>query len=139
MSNKNRERAAGAGAQAIAIAVQAAFETMETRRLLSTVQVADGVLVIDADPHTASNIIVDLHAPEGRIRGYCAGVEVTFAAADVRSIRVTGSDLNDTVIIDRRLTLPTLIRTGAGNDRISGGGGVDTVDAGPGKDRVRGA
>jgi PKD repeat protein len=139
MSNKNRERAAGASVNAIANAVQAAFEAMETRRLLSTVQVADGVLVIDADPHTASNIIVDLHAPEGRIRGYCAGVEATFAAADVKSIRITGSDGDDTVIIDKRLTIPTLIRTGAGNDRVRGGGGVDTVDAGPGKDRLRGA
>src|SRR5204863_71800 len=130
MSNNNRDRIAGA----LATAVQAAFETMEARRLLSTVAVADGVLVIDADPHTASNIIVDLHAPKGRIRGYCDGVQTTFAAADVKAIRVTGSDGDDKVYIDPALTLPTLIRTGAGDDRVRGGSGVDTVDAGAGPD-----
>src|SRR3954454_13164404 len=109
MSNKNRERAAGA----IASAVQAAFETMETRRLLSTVQVADGVLVIDADPHTASNIIVDLHGPHGRIRGSCAGVEATFSADEVKAVSITGSDGDDNVYIDPSLKLPTLIKTGA--------------------------
>jgi len=130
MSNKNRER--------IASAVQAAFETMEARQLLSSVQVTDGVLIIDADPHTASNIIVDLHAPQGRIRGYCAGVEATFAAADVKAVRVVGSDGDDTVYIDPGLKLPTLIQTGPGNDRVRGGAGVDTVDAGPGNDTVLG-
>lgn len=131
MSDKNRER--------IASAVQAAFETMETRRLLSTVVVTDGVLVIDADPRTASNIIVDLHAPGGRIRGYCAGVEATFAASEVRAVRITGSDADDSVFIDKAIKLPTLIRTGAGNDRVRGGRGVDTVDAGAGNDTVYGS
>ena len=131
MSQKNRERIRGA--------IQAAFETMETRRLLSTVQVTDGVLIIDADPHTASNIIVDLHAPAGRIRGYAAGVEATFAADEVRAVRITGSDGDDSVYIDQSLKLPTLIRTGAGNDRIRGGAGVDTIDAGGGDDTVHGS
>jgi hypothetical protein len=130
MSQKNRER--------IKTAIQAAFETMETRRLLSTVQVADGVLIIDADPHTASNIIVDLHAPHGRIRGFCAGVEATFSADEVKAVRITGSDGDDSVFIDPSLKLPTLIKTGEGNDTVRGGGGVDTVDAGPGNDTVYG-
>lgn len=131
MSDKNRER--------IASAVQAAFETMETRRLLSTVVVTDGVLVIDADPRTASNIIVDLNAPDRRIRGYCQGVEATFAASEVKAVRITGSDADDSVYIDQAIKLPTLIRTGAGNDRVRGGRGVDTVDAGPGNDTVYGS
>jgi hypothetical protein len=130
MSQKNRER--------INTAIQAAFETMETRRMLSTVQVADGVLIIDADPHTASNIIVDLHAPHGRIRGSCAGVEATFSADEVKAVRITGSDGDDNVLIDPALKLPTLIKAGAGNDTVRGGGGVDTVDGEAGNDVIRG-
>ena len=135
MSNNNRERTAGK----IANAVQAAFEAMETRRLMSSVQVVDGVLVIDADPHTASNIIVDLHGPHGQIRGYCESVEAHFAAEGVRAIRITGSDGDDVITIAHSVKLPSLIRAGAGNDRVRGGSGVDTVDAGAGNDIVAGA
>ena len=130
MSQKNRDR--------IASAVRAAFETMETRQLLSSVQLTDGVLIIDADPHTASNIIVDLHASQGRIRGYVGGVQESFPAEQVSSVRVTGSDGDDTVFIDPALDLPTVIRTGAGDDKVRGGGGMDFVDLGAGDDYVTG-
>jgi PKD repeat protein len=130
MSHKNRERIRGA--------IQAAFEAMETRRLMSAVQVTDGVLIVDADPHTASNIIVDLHAPSGRITGYANGVKATFSADEVRAILVNGGEGDDSIFIDPALNLPTLIKGGAGDDWVRGGSGVDTIDAGPGNDTVHG-
>src|SRR5688500_5976616 len=108
MSQKNRER--------IASRVQAAFETMETRRLMSTVQVVDGVLIIDADPHTASNIIVDFNGANGRVRGYVTGAEATYAASEITAIQITGSDGDDNIYIDPALSRPTLIRAGARSD-----------------------
>ena len=56
---------------------------------------------------------------------------------------VTGIDVNagagnDTVVVDPRITLPTLLDGGAGNDRLRGGSGPNVLLGGAGADTLVG-
>jgi hypothetical protein len=54
----------------------------------------------------------------------------------VASIDVSAGAGNDTVLVDRRITLPTRLDGGPGNDRLRGGSGPNTLLGGGGNDTL---
>ena len=61
-----------------------------------------------------------------------------FAAAQVTSIQVQAGDGNDVVKVDQNVLINTILNGGDGDDRISGGGAMNTVNGGNGDDVLKG-
>src|SRR5690554_1277941 len=106
---------------------QAVVETLEERRLMSSVTFADGVLTLTGDPQSANNLSVTLNGPGNRIFGQVGYSARSVLLSRVREIRVIGGEGNDTVIVDSRLLKGTFIDTRGGHDTINGGAGNDTI------------
>lgn len=117
---------------------KAAYEVLEDRKLMSTVSLHQGVLTVAADSHTASKLEVTLSNDGKQITGYATGAKQTVEASAVKKVIIIGSTGADRIYIDPKLTLPTEISAGAGNDTIYGSSGKDVIDAGPGNDLVYG-
>jgi Ca2+-binding RTX toxin-like protein len=67
-----------------------------------------------------------------------ASREWKFDATKISRIEVYGKGGNDDIAVDDAVTLPALLSTGDGNDRIRTGGGPSIVVAGGGDDQVEG-
>lgn len=115
-------------------------ERLEGRRLFSTVSLSnDGVLTLDAAGDFFMNATIRYDAKTNEIRTTVTGrPDMAFDADVVQELRVLGSGGDDTIIIDKTVTLPATIRAGAGDDVITGGSGDDTIDGGDGNDIIRG-
>jgi hypothetical protein len=61
-----------------------------------------------------------------------------FARKQIKRISMVGFDGWDTLKVDARISLPSYIHGGVGNDEIQGGNASDTLDGGAGNDTVRG-
>jgi len=59
-------------------------------------------------------------------------------AAAIAGIEVHAGAGDDSVIISPRITIPTTLRGGPGNDRLRGGGGPDKIIGGSGDDSLLG-
>jgi PKD repeat protein len=117
---------------------QAVLETLEERRLMSSVTFADGVLTLTGDAHSDNKLSVTLNGPGNRVFGQVGHSARSVLLSRVREIRVIGGEGNDTVTIDPRLLKGAFIDTRGGNDTINGGGGSDTILAGNGDDLIDG-
>lgn len=133
---KARRQAAAVAGEAVR---SAAFEALEGRECLSaSMTVADGILTMAADLHTASRMVVHLSHQGQQVTASINGHDRQFDLKDLKGIKMTGSDKDDLLRVDHRITLPTTLTGGAGDDRIYGGGGNDTIDCGDGYDYANG-
>ena len=118
---------------------QAVFESLEGRTYMSaSVTLTGGVLSLQADPNTASAMTVQLEANKSYLSAATTGVLKEFATSQVQKIVIIGSNKNDTIYIDPRITVPANISGNAGNDTIKAGTGYDTIDGGDGNDLIYG-
>src|SRR5437763_15699768 len=120
----------------------AILETLEDRRMMSTTPLgpatlgSDGVLTVNADASKSAKMIVDFTPDGKRIQVRAAAQTQTFPVGQVKKLVLNGSDNADYIYIDPRMSIPSYIHPGAGNDVIRGGGGDDHIDAGAGNDFV---
>ena len=113
------------------------LETLELRRLLSSITLTNGILTITGDPINGSSLTV---APPAQTSTPIAGSGVTdnVPAANVKQINIIGGAGPDYIYVDSSITIPTSILGGAGNDSIRAGGGRNTINGGEGDDWISG-
>jgi uncharacterized protein YkwD len=99
-----------------------------------TATLRSGVLSILGD--AAANVI-NVGLANGQIT--VSGVAQTFAANQVTSITVDGSDGDDVITVSPAVTTPCLLFGGFGSDRITGGSGADQLYGGIGGDTLDGS
>src|SRR5688572_18176301 len=98
-------------------------EALENRRLLAAdVSLDANVLTIDGS-NKRDRIIVTVENTDLIVT--LNKKDFTFTASDVTSIVIDGGKGNDWISIDGSLAFGAAINGGAGNDRITGGGGDD--------------
>jgi Ca2+-binding RTX toxin-like protein len=112
----------------------ALFQPLESRWLLSSVAVINGVLTVNAD-NTSDTINID-PAGGSSVTVNLNGAMSTFGS--FTSIKVMGNGGNDKVTINSAIIKPTTLLGGEGNDSLVGGGGNDTLDGGAGADTMKG-
>jgi hypothetical protein len=105
-------------------------------RLCMSAAVTDGSLMIDGTD-AADVIRVSRRGTNYVVRdGSSAGV-VAFPARGVEEVVVSARGGDDVVRLDR-LSVPAIVDAGAGDDRVFGGNGDDTLIGGDGNDRLLG-
>ena len=113
------------------------IETLEDRRLLSSVTLQDGALLVQGDLNMSNRINLSLSGDGTQIQANMGrGLVQRVAAAEVRSIEVRGGLLADRIVIDPKIEIDASIYGDAGNDSIRAGGGVDQVFGGAGNDQI---
>jgi len=118
---------------------RAVFESLEGRQCMSaSVTLTAGVLSLQADPNTASIMQVQLESNTNYLSAYATNVLKEFPTSQVKKIVIVGSNKNDAIYIDPRITIPASITGGAGNDSIKAGAGYDTINGGDGNDIIYG-
>src|SRR4051812_29977691 len=105
---------------------KAVLETLEQRRMMTTVTVADGTLVVQGSSTDPNNIHIN---SDGTSAWVVANGETgeKIAISSVRRVRVIGGEKDDSVAIDPSLNIPVYVQTGNGDDHITTGGGNDTI------------
>src|SRR2546423_1283529 len=103
---------------------RAVFESLEDRRLLSSVSFSNGVLPLTGDENAANKLTVFANE-HGRVWGLANNNGTSVSVKSVKSIHIIGGSGADLIEIDPRLHKPTTIDAGAGDDTIRGGGGPD--------------
>jgi flagellar motor switch/type III secretory pathway protein FliN len=116
---------------------KAVVETLEDRRLLSTVSFHQGVLTVSGYSGAPNELSIHL-SQDGRSLWGVANAETGDAVSveEVKQIRIYGGELDDQVKVDPRINIPVYIQTGDGDDFIVAGGGNDTIIAGNGRDTI---
>jgi hypothetical protein len=114
-------------------------ESLESRQLLSTVGVNDGVLTITGDADTANRVTVKATARGRLISATVNGKRRAFSRVGLAGINVTGGNARDIVTIAANVRIPAVVNGGAGNDQITGGAASDTLRGGQGNDTIRGS
>src|SRR5437867_8508005 len=125
----------GGAARGRAAATPGALESLEVRRMLSSVTLSNGVLSVVGNL-SESNELVDQPRDSSNLYAYANGVNRTVPRSSVRSVRFMGGSGADDVFLASSLSIPADVKTGAGNDRIWLARGDDTVDAGDGNDTI---
>jgi Ca2+-binding RTX toxin-like protein len=119
---------------------QSASDSATTTAVITGVGLHDGELQIVG---TAGRDIVAV-VPHGRrnvtvVAGYLPSPHMrTFKLADVQRIRAATGGGDDSISVSSEVALPAMLDGGAGNDRISAGGGPSVLLGGPGDDRLHG-
>src|SRR5438067_1028494 len=125
-------------------------ESLETRRLLSSVVLSHGVLSVTGDATANNTISVKPSTDNTQLIVNVGTTQKTFAVKDVAYIRVAGGNAGNTVSVASSTTvkIPTAVFTGTGADKITVGdqnasiftdGGNDTITAGNGNDTIIGS
>jgi hypothetical protein len=119
--------------------VQPVVESLELRRLLSSVTFANGILTITGDPINGSSLTAEpdstgqyIHASAGE------GQTDNVLISQVKQIDIIGGAGPDYIYVDASFTIPTSILGGAGNDTIRGDSGHNTINGGAGDDWIDG-
>ncbi len=110
------------------------IEKLEGRRLLAA-SLSNGLLVVTG---TEGDDTINFAVGGSSISVFLNGVGSVFNARDVERVHVDALGGDDTVILGRRLMLPTVVLGGPGDDFISGGPGDDTLIGGDGNDTLSG-
>lgn len=97
----------------------------------------DGLLSISGDAED-NRITVATSRTGDRLRVSVDGRSQDFDANLIQRIGIAAGDGNDSVRISANTTTPVRINGGAGNDRITAGGGEAFIQGGEGRDRIRG-
>jgi hypothetical protein len=112
-------------------------EPLESRELMSSVTLTDGVLTIEGDAAVRNKITV--RADTRRlVTTVVNGRKQRFSRLGLSSIRITGGGDNDIISVATGFKTPATIDGGAGNDYLFGGSGNDTLVGGDGNDTIRG-
>ncbi len=74
----------------------------------------------------------------------CTHVEGRETSLSCEAVAIAGFEVNtgsgdDSVIVSPKITIPTTLRGGPGDDRLRGGAGADKAIGGPGDDAIYGA
>jgi hypothetical protein len=108
------------------------FETLEGRRLLSSVSLSSGVLKITGNSSSANNLGVSVSG--SNLVASHNGATQSYSASSVSRIEIIGGSSADNIWIKPEVTVSSVLRGNGGNDSISGGSGRDTIWAGSGND-----
>jgi PKD repeat protein len=111
------------------------FETLEDRRLLSSVSLSNGVLQLTGDSGSANDLVVQ-RSGSTNLYAYANNVNKKVALSSVKSVKFTGGSKADNIFLASDLKLNAEVKAGGGNDIIRLGLGNDYVDAGDGNDRI---
>jgi len=117
-------------------AAHALVETLEQRKLMSTVSFDSGRLVINGLSDQSNSIQVTTN--NGKIHATVNGERTSVGLAGVKAIRIVGGDKDDFVQVSSKITIPVRITGGEGNDRLIGGSGRDIIEGGAGNDTIYG-
>ncbi len=118
----------------------AAFESLETRRMLSASLTAKGTLDIEGG-RRSDTINVSVDAKHHSLLDVSVNGQVTkFKAASVRRISALGNRGNDSITVATNVAAAGGITEdgGDGNDTLDGGGGNETLSGGLGDDSILG-
>src|SRR2546423_107447 len=118
--------------------LNAAIETLEDRRLLSSVQLIDGMLIVGGNANGNNRLSITSDPGGQTVFARANDVKGHYLLKDIRQFRVVGGEKNDVVTIDKALKKSAFIRVGSGDDSVTCGSGSDTVFAGNGRDTVVG-
>jgi len=114
---------------------RAILESLEDRRLMSSISLVNGLLTIQGDrvlPNTASATLVG----SSQVMAYVNGQSQLFNLSSVARIAINGGAGDDCLTVGTTLNIPAVIQGFAGSDTIAAGGGVTVVHAGKGNDSV---
>src|SRR5687767_11021811 len=114
------------------------LETLEDRRLMSSVQLVDGMLILGGKANGFNRISVSPDANGTTLFARANDAKAHFDIKDVKSIRVIGGSKKDVVDIDESIKQNCYIRTQGGADSVVAGSGSDTVFGGNDNDTLRG-
>ena len=125
----------------------AVLEALEDRRLMASVQLNDGVLHLAGDTGAQNRLTVSTENNGKTLVAHANGITRKYGAYLVKSIKITGGEQKDTIIIADHVKQSAhvdarggddSVRTGAGNDTIFGGDGRDTLTGSGGDDYIHG-
>src|SRR4051812_14056865 len=94
----------------------ACFEALEDRRLMSSVQLVDGMLIIQGNVRGANRLSVTPDAGGQTLFAHAGKAKAHYQLKDVKSIRIFGGVNKDVVEIDSAIKVNSYIKTNAGKD-----------------------
>ena len=109
---------------------------MGTARAVPLAAILGDTLLVEGTPG-ADQIRIMATNRIGFVR-VISGTKLLGTYGPVAQIDVNAGAGNDTVVVDPRITLPTVLDGGPGNDRLRGGSGPNTLIGGPGNDVLTG-
>ena len=112
------------------------FESLEDRRLLSSVTLSGGVLRLVGDTNRDNDLVVQPKGSSSSLYVYANNVNRTVRLADVRRVEFTGGSKDDGIFLASSLDIDAVVNAGDGDDDIRLGKGDDVVNAGDGDDRI---
>jgi len=116
---------------------QAILETLEERRMMSSVELTDGIFIVRGAATRANELAVHTTHDGSQMWAETNGdLSQIVSTSSVRQIRIIGGEKNDSVNVDAGISIPVLVRTGDGKDAVSTGKGDDTIFAGNGRDTI---
>jgi hypothetical protein len=114
---------------------RAILESLEERRMMSSIALVNGLLTIQGDLNTP-NVESATRIGSWGVMAYVNGESRVFKYQDVNQVDLNGGAGNDILTVDSSLNLPAVINGYGGSDTISAGAGVTQVHAGKGNDSV---
>ena len=122
----------------------AMFESLETRRLFSTITISSaGLLTVTGNPNFTDQISVANNAAGTSITATVKSNNVTlsktFVATSIKKLVVNGGNLADTINVGqtgKAFSVPTQVNAGAGNDTVHTGAEADSINGGDGNDLI---
>src|SRR5258706_10405552 len=112
------------------------LESLEPRRLLSAVQIAD-VLIIEGTS-ASDNIFINTRDAGVTLRVIVNGQRSYFTAAGINQIQAYGYRGQDDIEISNAIPINALITGDKGNDTLFGGAGNDSLYGNTGHDSILG-
>src|SRR5687767_14051696 len=85
------------------------LETLEDRRLMSAVNLVDGMLILEGKPHGFNRLTVSPDANGTTLFARANGVKAHYNIKDVKSIRIIGGAKGDVVDVDRAVRKNTYV------------------------------
>src|SRR5882724_5693667 len=114
----------------------ASIEQLESRRLLSAVQIGD-MLIVEGTSGS-DDIFVNTRDGGVTLRVVVNGERSYFTAAGISQIQVFGYRGQDDIEISNAIPIDALITGDKGNDTLLGGGGNDSIYGNAGSDSILG-
>src|SRR5678815_2284271 len=93
------------------------FETLEDRRLLSSISLSNGVLTLTGDSGSSNELVVQ-RSGSTNLYAYANNVNKKIALSSVKSVKFTGGSKADDIFLASDLKLNAEVKAGAGDDSI---------------------
>jgi hypothetical protein len=138
MSFLSRRRGGPFAAAAPTVRPSSMIETLEDRKLLSAASLsAGGTLFVEGTRHDDNVVVHRNPANRREIEVVHDGQSQVFAGRVKRIVVVTGAG-EDSVLVDRRLSVNSTLQGGDGDDSLLGGSGDDSLEGDAGDDSLVG-